>query len=326
MLLTIMKKRKLGNTDLQFTTVGLGTWAIGGSWSFGWGRQDESDAVNAILEALEQGINWIDTAAIYGQGRSEKLVGRAVKQSPHKPFIATKCGLIWDENTDRIPCMKPESIEAECHDSLKRLDIDVIDLYQIHWPNPEDDLEKAWEMMIKLKEQGKVRHIGVSNFSVEQLEIIGRMHPVASLQPPYSMLRRGIEKDILPFCKENNIGVIAYSPMQKGLLTGKFDADYLKTLDPEDHRLRDPEFQQPRFSATIELVEGLRKIAERHNITPAQLAVAWVLRRDEVTAAIVGARKPGQIIETAKAADVTLSESDICEIENLLKIREQRIN
>ncbi|MDD5458614.1 MAG: aldo/keto reductase [Phycisphaerae bacterium] len=320
-----MQKRQLGNTDMEFTAIGLGTWAIGGSWTFGWGQQDESDAIKAILEAIDQGINWIDTAAIYGQGSSEKIVGKAVRQSRHELFIATKCGIIWDEKNDRIPCMKPKSIEQECHDSLKRLGVDVVDLYQIHWPNPEDSLEHAWEMMVKLKERQMVRYIGVSNFSVEQLEIISRIHPVASLQPPYSMLRYGIEETILPYCAKNNIGVITYSPMQKGLLTGKFNNDFLKTLDPEDHRLRDPNFQEPRFSATLELVEGLRRIADRNSITPAQLAIAWVLRREEVTAAIVGARKPGQIIETAKAADVTLSDDDLSEIEELLKIREEKI-
>ena len=321
-----MKKRQLGNTDMEFTAIGLGTWAIGGSWSFGWGPQDESDAIRAILEALDQGVNWIDTAAIYGQGRSEKFVAKAIRQSKHKPFIATKCGLVWDEKNDRIPCMTPKSIEKECHDSLKRLGVDVIDLYQIHFPNPDESIERAWEMMVKLKERQMVRHIGVSNFTVEQLEIISRIHPVASLQPPYSMLRRGIEDKILPYCEENNIGVISYSPMQKGLLTGKFNNDFLKTLAPDDHRHRDPELQEPRFSATLKLVEELREIADRNGVTRAQLAIAWVLRRPEVTSAIVGARKPGQIIETAKAADVTLSDGDINEIEKLLKIREEKIN
>ncbi|MDI9433588.1 MAG: aldo/keto reductase [Planctomycetota bacterium] len=313
-----MQKRRLGDTELHLTTVGLGTWAMGGPWEFGWGPQDEEEALAAILAALDRGINWIDTAPVYGLGHSEELVGRALKQTRHKPYIATKCGLLWNDRREKVPCLDPQSIRRECHDSLERLGIETIDLYQMHWPDPNDEIEAAWEQMARLVQEGKVRYIGVSNYSVAQLERIGRIHPPASLQPPYSMLHREAEAELLPYCAEHRIGVVAYSPMQRGLLTGRFSRERLAALAPDDHRRRHPDFQEPRFSATLKLVEQLKKIAQRSGRTCAQLAVSWVLRHKEVTAAIVGARRPDQIDETAQAADWNLSDDDIEQIERLL--------
>lgn len=321
-----MKIRKLGNTDLNLTTVGLGTWAIGGSWQYGWGPQDDSEAIASILKALDVGINWIDTAPIYGCGHSEELVGQALKQVARKPIIATKCGLLWDPNRDKEECLDSKSIIKECHDSLKRLSIEAIDLYHMHWPIPENQIEEAFEAMAKLVKQGKVRYIGASNFTTEQLKRIQKVHPVASLQPPYSMLKRTFEDELMGYCKENNIGVVTYSPMQRGLLTGKFNYDRLKKLAPDDHRLKNPDFQDLPFAETLKLVEKLKPIAQRNSISLAQLAISWVLRSDVVTAAIVGARKPNQIVETAEASDIELSGEDIKEIEILLNQRQKNLD
>lgn len=320
-----MQTRKLGHTDLKLTTVGLGTWAIGGPWQWGWGPQDDDEAIAAILASLDAGINWIDTAAVYGLGHSEELVGQALKQTGKKPIIATKCSLLWNEKKEKVSCLKAESIRQECHDSLKRLGIDTIDLYQIHWPEPEEDIEQAWEEMAKLKKEGKIRYLGASNFSVEQLERVGKIHPVASLQPPYSMLHRQVEDELLAYCADNDIGVVAYSPMQRGLLTGKFSPERLAGLPLDDHRRRSPDFHEPQFTATLKLVEQLRPIAERNSRTLAQLSISWVLRRPEVTSAIVGARRPEQILETAPASDWDLNEEDIERIEQLLAERQAKL-
>jgi aryl-alcohol dehydrogenase-like predicted oxidoreductase len=320
-----MQTRQLGYTDLHLTTVGYGAWAIGGPWQFGWGPQDDGEAVGAILTALEKGINWIDTAPVYGCGHSEELVGKALKQTKEKPLIATKCSLLWNEKREKVSCLKAESIREECHASLKRLGIEVIDLYQIHRPEPDEDIEQAWEEIAKLTEEGKVRYAGVSNFSVEQMERVRKMAPVASLQPPYSMVHREVESELLTYCAENSIGVIVYSPMQRGLLTGAFSQERLAGLPLDDHRRRSPDFHEPRFGATLELVDRLRPIAERNGRTLAQLAISWVLRRREVTAAIVGARRPDQIAETAPASDFELGAEDIEEIEQLLAERLKKI-
>ena len=320
-----MRTKQLGYTDLKLTTVGLGTWAMGGPWQFGWGPQDDGEAIAAILRALENGINWIDTAPVYGLGHSEELLGKALKQTSMKPFIATKCGLLWNEKREKVSCLKRESIRKECHASLKRLGVDVIDLYQIHWCEPDEDIEQAWEEMARLADQGKVRYIGVSNFNVEQIKRIQKIAPVASLQPPYSMLHREVEDELLGCCAENNIGVVTYSPMQRGLLTGKFSPERLSALPLDDHRRRSPDFHEPKFSATLELVDQLRNIAERNGRTLAQLAISWVLRRSEVTAAIVGARRSDQIDETTPASDWILADEDIEEIEQLLAKRQEKI-
>lgn len=321
-----MQTRQLGSTDLKLTTVGLGTWAMGGPWQFGWGPQDDEQAVASILHALDKGINWIDTAPVYGLGHSEELVARALNKTATKPFIATKCGLLWNDKKEKVPCLKRQSIREECHASLKRLGVEVIDLYQMHWPDPAEDIEDAWEEMAKLAREGKVRYIGVSNFNVEQTKRIQKIAPVASLQPPYSMLHCEVEDGLLGYCAENKIGVVAYSPMQRGLLTGKFSQQRLAGLPIDDHRRRNPDFQEPQFSATLELVDQLRPIAERIGQTLAQLAISWVLRRPEVTAAIVGTRKPQQIEETSAAANLKLDPEDIEEIEQLLAERQKKIN
>ena len=314
-----MKTRKLGQTDLELTAIGLGTWAIGGSWQFGWGPQNISDSIATIIKALECGINWIDTAPIYGCGDSETAVGKALKELSTKPIIATKCGLIWDKKRQKVSCLDKESIITECEASLKRLGIEMIDLYQMHWPVPDEQIEEAWQAMLKLKQQGKVRHIGVSNFSTGQLERISEITPAESLQPPYSILKRNFEDELLAYCKKNDIGVVVYSPMQKGLLTGKVTAQWVADLPPDDHRHNDPDFKEPKLTDNLEIVQRLELIAARENKTIAQLAIAWVLRHSQVTSAIVGARKPEQIEQTSKAADWQLSDEDIEEIEMLLK-------
>ena len=321
-----MQTRKLGCTDLELTTVGLGTWAMGGPWQFGWGPQDDDEAIAAILTALEAGINWIDTAPGYGLGHSEELIAQALEQVSEKPVVVTKCGILWNEKKEKVNCLKRQSIRDECHASLKRLGIETIDLYQMHWPDPDEDMEEAWEEMTRLHEQGKARYLGASNFTVDQIKRAQKIHPVASLQPPYSMLHREVEDELLGYCAENDIGVVAYSPMQRGLLTGKFSAERLASLAPDDHRKRHRDFQEPQFSATMMLVEELKKIAERNGRTCAQLAISWVLRRPEVAAAIAGARRPEQITETAPASDWNLSENDIEEIEQLLAGRQTQID
>jgi aryl-alcohol dehydrogenase-like predicted oxidoreductase len=320
-----MQTRNLGNTELELTTVGLGTWAMGGPWQFGWGPQDDDEAIAAIVKALDMGINWIDTAPAYGLGHSEELIAQALRRTDAKPLIATKCGILWNERKEKVTCLKKRSIRKECHDSLRRLGIDVIDLYQMHWPDPDEDVEEAWGEMVRLKEQGKVRYLGVSNFAVEHLDRVRRIHEPVSLQPPYSMLHREAEDELLGYCAANNTGVVAYSPMQRGLLTGKFSRERLAELAVDDHRRRNPDFLEPQFSATMELVEELKVLAGRNGRSCAQLAISWVLRRSEVTAAIVGARRPAQIEETAPAGDCNLSEEDIKEIEKLLAERQAKI-
>jgi aryl-alcohol dehydrogenase-like predicted oxidoreductase len=314
-----MQTRKLGWTDLKLSTVGLGTWAIGGSgWMYAWGPQDDKESIATIRRALELGINWIDTAAVYGLGHSEEVVGKAIKELRDKPVIATKCSRVWDKEGNIGHGLKKESINSEVEASLKRLKIDVIDLYQIHWPAPDEEIEEGWGAISDLVKQGKVRYAGVSNFSIEQIRRIQKIHPVASIQPPYGMLKRDVEQGLLEHCSANNIGVIVYSPMHKGLLTGKVTSEWVKNLPEDDHRRKDPHFHEPRLSTNIKLVENLRPIARRNSITLAQLAIAWVLRRTEVTAAIVGARHPSQIEETVAAGNVVLSEEDIRNIDTLL--------
>jgi aryl-alcohol dehydrogenase-like predicted oxidoreductase len=314
-----MRTRKLGNSDLHLTTVGLGAWAMGGGgWDWGWGSQDDADSIATIHRALDLGVNWIDTAPVYGFGHSEEVVGKALAGLRHEVFVATKCGLVWDERKNAsYSDLRSESIRREVEASLRRLNTDYIDLYQIHWPNPDEQIEEAWATIADLIQEGKVRYGGVSNFSVEQIERARSIHPVTSLQPPYSMLVRDIETDLLPYCEENGIGVIVYSPLQAGLLTGKFTRERLAQLPPDDWRTRNRHFQEPAFSRNLAFVEALRPIAERNSRTLAQLAIAWVLRKQAVTAAIVGARRPDQIEETAPAADWTLSPEDIAEIEEL---------
>lgn len=323
-----MKTRKLGFTDLHLTTIGFGTYALGGeNWQWGWGPQDDANSIAAMHRGLELGINWIDVAPAYGLGHAEEVVGQAIAGWRGQVTIATKCGLVWDEgSTDVYGRLTADSVRAECEASLKRLNVEVIDLLQIHWPNDEEHLEEGWSTIADLIKEGKVRYGGVSNFTVEQMKRVQGIHPVASLQPPYSMIERGVEAELLAYCAANDIGVIAYSPMQSGLLTGKYTREQVASLPDSDWRKdRSPDFQEPALSANLELIAGLRPIAEGNNKTVAQLAVAWVLRRPEITGAIVGARRPSHIDETVVAGDWELSADEIAEIDSLLARREQAL-
>jgi aryl-alcohol dehydrogenase-like predicted oxidoreductase len=311
--------KKLGNSDLEITALGIGAWAIGGSgWAFAWGDQDDADSVAAIHAGLDAGLNWIDTAAVYGLGHSEEVVGEAVKGLSKKPYIFTKCERAWNAERKIVPSLKAGSIRKECEDSLRRLQVDVIDLYQIHWPEPDGDIEEGWTEMAKLKEEGKVRWIGVSNFSVEQMKRAMKIAPITSLQPPYSMLVRKIEPEILPFVQANGIGTIVYSPMRAGLLAGKMTKERAESLPADDWRSRDKDFQEPRLSKNLELVEVLRKIGAPHKMSPGEVALAWTLHHPGVTAAIVGLRKPDQVHGTVGALEFRLSEEEMKEIEGAL--------
>jgi aryl-alcohol dehydrogenase-like predicted oxidoreductase len=318
-----MEKRRLGNSDLNVTPVGIGTWAIGGGDNpYGWGPQVDQESIAAIQRGLDLGINWIDTAAGYGHGHSEEVVGQAVAGRRDEVIVATKCGILWQEDgSDIYGCMDAVSIKREVEDSLRRLNLDVIDLWQIHWPLPDEGIEEGWGAVADVIKEGKVRYGGVSNFGVEQLKRIMPIHPVTSLQPPYSMLVRETEDELLPFCAKNGIGVVVYSPMQAGLLTGKMTKERVAAFPDDDWRKGSSHFQEPGLSLNLELVERLRPIAQRAGRPVSQLAIAWVLRRPEVTSAIVGARRPAQIEETASAGDWKLSPQEIAEIDALLAER-----
>jgi len=322
-----MRTKRLGNTNLEISTIGFGAWAIGGGdYAFGWGPQEDQESIKAIHKALDVGVNWIDTAPVYGLGRSEEVVGRALKGIRSEVLIATKCSMIWDADRNITGCLKADSVRREAEDSLRRLQTDVIDLYQIHLPNPEEDIEEAWTALAGLVEEGKIRYPAVSNFNVEQMERLSPIHPVASLQPPYSMLKRDIEAEILPYCSKNGIGVVAYSPMQNGLLTGKFTKEHIQNLPDDDFRkTRSRHFQEPEVDINLKTVEALKPIARRHDRTLAQLALAWVLRRPEITSAITGTRKPGQIEETALAGDWKLDDWTVARIDAVLKKREEEL-
>ena len=314
-----MKKRRFGNTGMNITPIGFGSWAIGGAgWSHGWGPQDDNRAVEAVERAVELGINWIDTAAVYGLGHSEELIGKVLAGLKNKPLVFTKCSLVWNDNRRIGNSLKADSIRRECEASLRRLNVDAIDLYQIHWPHPEHDIEEGWRTMAKLKEEGLVRHIGVSNFNVEQMQRAHAIAPVESLQPPYSMLRRAIEVDILPFCLEQNIGVIVYSPMLSGMLSGAMTRERALNLPPDDWRRNNKEFQEPRLSYNLELVELLKKTGKKHGLSAGEVAVAWTLRHPAVTAAIVGGRSAEQVEGTIGAAEMTFAQEEAREIETFI--------
>ena len=309
-----METAKFGNTDMMITRIGFGAWAIGGgNWAFGWGPQDDGEAIAAIHRAIEKGMNWIDTAAVYGLGHSEELVARALKGMSEKPYIFTKCGLVWDDTRKTSQNLKAESIRMECEASLRRLNVDVIDLYQVHWP-VDKDLDEAWEMMEKLRSEGKVRYIGVSNYNVEQLKQSMKIAPVSSLQPPYSLLNREYEKEILPFCKENGIGVIVYSPMGSGLLTGAMTRERIAAMPSDDWRRNSNYFQEPALTQNLNLVEKLKTIGAKYGRSAGEVAIAWTLQNPAVTAAIVGGRNAGQVDGISKAWDFRLSEEDKAEI------------
>lgn len=322
-----MKRRRLGYTTLELSTVGLGTWAIGGGgWKYAWGPQDDQESIATIHRALDAGVNWIDTAAVYGLGHSEEVVGRAVKGRRASVILATKCSRVWDPATGEINGnLKAQSIRAEIEASLRRLQTDWIDLYQIHWPRPEEDLEEGWQEISRAVTAGKIRFAGVSNFSIEQMQRLRPIHPIASLQPPYSMVRREVEEALLGYCAAQGIGVVVYSPMQNGLLTGAFTRERIASLPADDWRREGPQFKEPVLSANLELAQGLRELAARSGRTAGQLAVAWVLRRPEVTSAIVGGRRPSQIDETVRAADWDLAPEIVEEVERLLAERLRKI-
>jgi aryl-alcohol dehydrogenase-like predicted oxidoreductase len=308
--------RVLGNSDLALTPIGYGAWAIGGgNWEFAWGAQDDDESVRTIERALDGGINWIDTAAIYGLGHSEEVVGRALKGRAQKPYVFTKCSMRWDAQRQIHRSLKAASLREELEASLRRLGVDAIDLYQIHWPNPEDEIEEGWETLAKFREEGKVRFMGVSNYSVAQMKRIQKIAPITSLQPPYSLLRRNIETEILPFCQENHIGVINYSPMLSGMLTGKMTAERVKNLPEDDWRKRSPNFQSPKLERNLALAEKLKEIGRRHGVEAGVVAIAWTLRHPAITAAIVGARRPDQVDGVLPAAAFRLSSEEIAEIE-----------
>jgi len=311
-----METRRLGNSDMWITPLGIGQWAMGGGgWKFSWGAQDDRESIAAIRAALDAGWNWVDTAAVYGLGHAEEVLARALEGVPAKPWIFTKCERCWKDNGEIYGCLKRDSILRECEASLRRLRVDAIDLYQIHWPEPDEDIEEAWETLLDLKRQSKVRWIGVSNFSLAQLKRLEKYGKLTSLQPPYNLLARDIEKDILAYCQENNIGVLAYSPMHSGLLTGRMTGERIAQLPPDDHRARRPQFQEPLLGRNLQLVEKLREIGARHGRTPGETAIAWVLRRPEVTGAIVGLRSPAQLEGVNGAAEFRLSAEEIAEIE-----------
>ncbi len=305
---------------MQLTAIGFGAWAIGGGdWQYAWGPQDDSESVAAIRRAVDLGINWIDTAAIYGLGHSEEMVGRAVKPLPHKPYIFTKCSMRWHADRTIYNSLKAASIVEEVEASLRRLGVEAIDLYQIHWPNPDPEIEEGWETLARLREQGKLRWIGVSNFSVEQMKRAQKIAPITSLQPPYSMLRPAVEKEILPFTEAQGIGVINYSPMLSGLLTGKMTPERIAAFPADDWRRKNVEFQEPRLSRNMRLVELLREIGGGHGVTAGVVAVAWTLHNPAVTAAIVGGRSGRQVEETAAALSFRLTEEEFGAINLFLK-------
>jgi aryl-alcohol dehydrogenase-like predicted oxidoreductase len=311
-----MQKKRLGNSDLELTTIGVGAWAMGGGgWAFAWGPQDDDESIAAIHEALDRGVNWIDTAAVYGLGHSEEVVARALEGRANRPYVFTKCERNWDANRQIYKSLKADSIRRECEASLRRLKVDVIDLYQIHWPEPDEDIEEGWTTLAKLKEEGKVRWIGLSNFNAKQMERVRPIAPITSLQPPYSAVSPEIETDILPYCRQHDIGVIVYSPMKSGLLTGKMTKERVASLPEDDFRKRALAFQEPNLSRNLELAQLMKSIGERHGRTPGEVAIAWTLRHPAVTAAIVGMRSADQARGVLGALDFRLSAEEIAEID-----------
>jgi len=320
-----VQTRRLGNSDLDITVIGFGAWAIGGGdWMFGWGPQDDADSVAAITRAIDLGINWIDTAAAYGLGHSEEVVARAVAKLPpsKRPYIFTKCSLVWNAQRELSHSLRPDSIRREVEGSLTRLRVETIDLYQVHWPRwgsspagyDPGTVAEAWQTLSDLKRDGKLRHIGASNFTVADLEAADRVAPITSLQPPYSALRRDIEADVLPWCLAHNVGVIVYSPMQSGLLTGTMTRQRLAALPENDWRRRAKYFQEPYLTQAIELTERLRAVGTRYERSPGEVAIAWTLKHPAVTAAIVGGRRPEQLDGIVGAADLQLTAADVEEI------------
>lgn len=313
----IMEMKKFGNSNMELTSIGFGAWAIGGGdWQFAWGPQDDNDSISAIHKALDLGINWIDTAAAYGLGHSEEVVARALKTTSHKPYVFTKCGLVWNEKREIVNDLK--QIRREAEDSLLRLQVESIDLYQIHWPKPDEELEEAWGVMAALQKEGKVRWIGASNFSVSQMERAMKIAPITSNQPPYSMLNRAIEAEVLPFCQKNNIGTISYAPMHSGLLTGAMTKERVANFPKDDFRRNAKNYQEPLLSRNLAVADFIGKIGERHGVSAGVVAIAWTLHHPAVTAAIVGGRSAKQVEGVIPAATFRLSAEEFAEIQAYL--------
>lgn len=305
-----MKKSILGSSDLTISKIGFGAWAIGGAWEYGWGKQEDQASIDTLHKALESGINWIDTAPIYGLGHSEVVIGKALKQTSYKPYIFTKCGLVWDDNRNISNVLKKSSIKKEAEDSLQRLGVDVIDLYQIHWPTPDEDIEEAFEAMVELQQEGKVRYIAGSNLSVEQMKRLSKIGIVTSNQPKYSAIARGIETEILPYTAANTIGTIVYSPMGSGLLTGKMTRERLSTLDEGDWRKKADDFNEPLLTKNLAIVDKFKTLAEEKGCTIPEIALAWVLNKEGITGAITGMRSVTQVDGVMGADRITLTEAE----------------
>jgi len=312
-----MEKKKLGNSDMELTSIGFGAWAIGGGdWQFAWGPQDDNDSIAAIHKALDLGINWIDTAAVYGLGHSEEVVARALKMASQKPYVFTKCGLVWNEKREVSNDLK--QVRRECEDSLRRLGVETIDLYQMHWPKPDEEIEEAWGVMADLRREGKVRWIGVSNFSVVQMERAMKIASITSNQPPYSMLNRAIEVEVLPFCQKNGVGVINYAPMHSGLLTGAMSKERVANFPQDDFRRNAKNYQEPLLSRNLAVADFIGEIGKRHGVSAGVIAIAWTLHHPAVTAAIVGGRNAKQVEGVIPAATFRLSEEEFAEIQAYL--------
>ena len=325
-----MTLRTLGQSDLKITPIGIGAWAIGGGkWEFAWGHQDDAQSIAAIHAGLDSGMNWIDTAAMYGLGHSETIVGHAIHERAQRPYVFTKCSVVWDESGKLSHNLQSGSIRRECEASLKRLNLDTIDLYQIHWPAwngaPESaspgSIEEAVGTMAKLQAEGKIRHIGVSNFNARQMQRAVDVAPITSLQPPYSLLATDVESSVLPFALKHRIGVIVYSPMASGLLSGAMTRERIAALPDDDWRKRSANFQEPLLTRNLRLVEKLRAVGRRYNVTPGEIAIAWTLRNPAVTGAIIGVRSAEQAKTIAGAAGVQLSAEDVSDIEKALPLQ-----
>jgi aryl-alcohol dehydrogenase-like predicted oxidoreductase len=318
-----MRTRKLGATDLNLSTVGLGTWPMGSVYGgMTWGPQDDQASINTVIRAVEQGINWLDTAPAYGRGHSEEVLGMAFRKLTRRPIVVTKCGSTWDETGKAAFRLDQASVRAQCEASLKRMGIDTLDLYLVHWPNPIEYMEEGWRTCSELVKEGKIRYIGVSNFTIEQMDKLQPIHPIAAMEPPYSMIERRIETGILDYCRQHHMGVIIYSPLQQGLLTGTIKVE---DLAPNDFRRANPHFKEPELILNLKLAGDLTPIARKYNCSIAQIAIAWTLRKPEVTAALNGARDPSEIEDSVKAADIILADNDIEEIEKLLVERQNKV-
>ncbi len=308
-----MNFKKLGETDLNVSRIGIGTWAMGGRWQWGWGRQQDSDSIETIHQALTQGVNWLDTAPVYGLGHSEEVVGKALSDIPasERPMVFTKCGFNWNGQGDVTPSLTARSIREEIEASLKRLCVETIDLYQIHWPNPESELEEAWATLSELKQEGKIRYAGVSNFSVEQMQRISPIMPIDSLQPNYSLIHRDVETHVLPYCDMHDMGVLAYSPMGSGLLTGKMTRTRIEALPEDDWRREAPAFNEPQLSVNLAIVQVLEGISSNYGVSCAAAAIAWTFAHPALSAAIVGMRTPDQVQALVTAGSLQLKDEDI---------------